>query len=79
MMYTYDDNIIISSSDIDIILVCYECSLLEMFSSNIFMRLYSHYSRPASLAQWQSVGLGIERSRVRNTLVPSGFSPRQGN
>ena len=28
----------------------------------------------ASVAQRQSVGLGIERSRVRNSLVPSGFS-----
>ena len=27
----------------------------------------------------QSVGLGIERSRVRNSLVPSGSSLRQGN
>ena len=27
----------------------------------------------------QSVGLGIERSRVRNSLVPSGISLRQGN
>ena len=27
----------------------------------------------------QSVGLGIERSRVRNSPVPSGFSLRQGN
>ena len=34
---------------------------------------------PASVAQRQSVGLWIERSRVRNSLVPSGFSLRQGN
>ena len=27
----------------------------------------------------QSVGLAIERSRVRNSLVPSGSSLRQGN
>ena len=32
---------------------------------------------PASVAQRQSVGLG--RSRVRNSFVPSGFSLRQGN
>ena len=35
--------------------------------------------KPASVAQRQSVGLGIEKSRVRNSLVPSGFSFRQGN
>ena len=34
--------------------------------------------RPASVAQRQSVGLGIERS-LRNSLAPSGFSLRQGN
>ena len=28
--------------------------------------------RPASVAQRQRVGLGIERSRVRNSLLPSG-------
>ena len=28
----------------------------------------------ASVAQRQSVGLGIKRSRVRNSLVPSSFS-----
>ena len=33
----------------------------------------------ASVAQRQSVGLGIERSRVRNSLVPSGFALRQGH
>ena len=32
-----------------------------------------------SVTQRQSVGLGVERSRVRNLLEPSGFSPRQGN
>ena len=35
--------------------------------------------RPASLAQRQSVGLEIERSRVRNSLVSTGFSFRQRN
>ena len=34
---------------------------------------------PASVAQRQSVGLGIESSRVRNSPVSSGFSLRQGN
>ena len=34
---------------------------------------------PASVAQRQSVGLGIERTWVRNSLVPSGFLLRQGN
>ena len=34
---------------------------------------------PANVAQRQSVGLGIERSRVRNSLVPSGFAFRQGD
>ena len=33
----------------------------------------------ASVSQRQSVGLGIEGSRVRNSLVPSCFSLRQGN
>ena len=35
--------------------------------------------RDMSVAQRQNVGLGIERSRVRNSLVPSCFSLRQGN
>ena len=35
--------------------------------------------RPASVAQRQSVGLRIDRSRVRNSLVPSGYSIRQKN
>ena len=34
---------------------------------------------PASVVKWQRVGLRIERSQVRNLLVPSGFSLRQGN
>ena len=34
---------------------------------------------PASVAKRQSVGLGIVRSRFRNSLVPSGFSLRQEN
>ena len=33
----------------------------------------------ASVAQRQSVGRGIQKSRVRNSLVPSGFSLRRGN
>ena len=35
--------------------------------------------RRASVAQRQRVGLGIERSRIRNLLVPYGFSHRQRN
>ena len=35
--------------------------------------------RRANVAQRQSVGFGNERYRVRNSLVPSGFSFRQGN
>ena len=32
------------------------------------------------VSQWgATVGLGIERSRVRNSLVPSDFLIRQGN
>ena len=38
-------------------------------------RYYGH----RDVTQQQSVGLGIERSRVRNSLVPSGFSFEQGN
>ena len=34
---------------------------------------------PESVAQRQNVGLGIERSRVWNSLVPSWFSLRQRN
>ena len=36
-------------------------------------------NRRASVTQRQSVGLGIERSRVRNSLVPTGFSFSQEN
>ena len=50
--------------------------------STIFASIHNlsvHNRCLASVAQRQSVGLGIERSRVRNSLVPSGFSLRQGN
>ena len=43
---------------------------------------FTCFSCCSSLPVWrsgQSVGLGIERSRVRNSPVPSGSSLRQGN
>ena len=43
-----------------------ECVPVSIFST---VRVY-----PASVAQRQSVGLEIERSRVRNSLEPPGFS-----
>ena len=43
------------------------------------VELLYEFPCPASVAQRHNVRLGIERSRVRNSLVPSGFSVRRGN
>ena len=46
---------------------------------DIFLKKRTSRIFRASMAQRQSVGLWIERSRVRNSLVPSGFSFWQEN
>ena len=47
-------------------------------SSPTFVMPISWVHLLASVAQRQSVRLGIERSRVRNSRVPSGFSLKRG-
>ena len=59
-----------------------ECQLQPKSKNFVEFRLFPPGVAPhcpATVAQRQSVGLGVELSRVRNSLVSSGFSFRQGN
>ena len=57
-----------------------DTGMLQRCGSDILdSDIYNRFSAcPASVAQRQSIGLEIVRSRVRNSLVPSGFILRQG-
>ena len=56
-----------------------EITSIRLLKIRFSVTFYDLTFTPASVAQRQSVGLGIERSRVRNSLLSSGFSFRQGN
>ena len=58
--------------------VHYTKSNLESGSNVAFINPHTHMASQF-VAQQQRVGLGIERFRVGNSLVSSGFSLRQGN
>ena len=60
----------VMTSSINIRLFTIHMAHLWSVRSRIFVAVY--LSRPATVAQRRSLGLGIERSWFRNSLVPSG-------
>ena len=66
-----------SPKTVSILVLLHE--LISRYLSDVEKRLIDNFSSRANVAQRQCVRLGIERSRVRNSLASSGFSLMQRN